>query len=299
MIEKPNFFIVGAPKCGTTSLAMWINEHPNGFITDPKEPGFFNTDIGLRRVTQPKEYDHLYEAVPTDCIAIGEASTNYLQSSVAAPKIMKYQPEAKIIVMLRNPLEIVISLHNQELRDGNENLSDFESAWRIQKMRSKGEQIPASCSHPSVLLYRDRALIGSQLSRIKHLVPQKQLKIVFMEDLVSNPMETYQSVLRFLNLPYDGRTDFKAYNYSREYRSPIFKKAVDSATASLKKLLGLNSNTGLLTMVHRFNIKRKKRSKLTDALLADVKDSFSKDISMLGRETGRDLSHWLDNGMVS
>jgi hypothetical protein len=99
-VRRPNFFILGAPKCGTTSLARWVGEHPSVFICPEKEPHFFNTDDRHRGVEAIVDYEALFSGAQEQHVAIGEASVWYLSSLEAVPNILRYEPAAKFIVLV-------------------------------------------------------------------------------------------------------------------------------------------------------------------------------------------------------
>ena len=86
-VRKPNFFIIGAPKCGTTSLATWLSGHPNVFMSAVKEPHFFNTD-DRRFISTLEAYENLFRAASSDHCAVGEASVWYLSSTEAVRNIL-------------------------------------------------------------------------------------------------------------------------------------------------------------------------------------------------------------------
>src|SRR6056297_3072691 len=135
-IKKPNFFIIGAPKCGTTSMARYLGEHPDIFFSDPKEPNFFNTDFSdeYRKVTNIKDYLKLFRGADK-YKRVGEGSVMYLFSKEAISNILEFNPKAKFIVMTRNEVEMFRSLHLQLLSSLEENEKDPEKAWRLQKER--------------------------------------------------------------------------------------------------------------------------------------------------------------------
>src|SRR6188508_2730201 len=109
--RTPTFMIAGAPKSGTTALYEYLQTHPQVFVTDPKEPLFFAEDVGWHReIVTREEYDRLFDAARPQHTAIGEASAWYLHSSVALPQIAREFPEVKLIVMLRQPAEMLRSL---------------------------------------------------------------------------------------------------------------------------------------------------------------------------------------------
>src|SRR3546814_13335773 len=105
MFKKPNFFIVGAPKCGTTSLANWLSEHPSIFLSNPKEPHFFDLDRRKHYKCDLARYEGFFNGVAPTHTMVGEATTGYLRSHVAISEILKYAADARFIVGLRNPVD--------------------------------------------------------------------------------------------------------------------------------------------------------------------------------------------------
>lgn len=116
---KPNFFLVGASKAGTTSLAHALGAHPEVFMSSPKEPNFFNLFDDAETVCPKrlKEYLRIYETASREEI-VGEASVSYLASSKAAQHIKSFNPDAKILISLRNPIHRARSLYEMYARHG-------------------------------------------------------------------------------------------------------------------------------------------------------------------------------------
>lgn len=113
-MRRPNTFIVGAPKCGTTALSTYLSEHREVFLSDPKEPNYFCSDLPERQVvSQMEDYLTLFEGALDGHSVVMEASTWYLVSRVAVANIMEFEPRARLIVMVRNPIDLVHSLHWQ------------------------------------------------------------------------------------------------------------------------------------------------------------------------------------------
>ncbi len=104
-MRKPDFFIIGAPKCGTTALATYLAEHPNIQLSDPKEPHYFCKDLKAGGPPVASDKDYVRRFFPgleeSGASAAGEASVWYLYSDVAVRNILRFQPDAKFIVMLR------------------------------------------------------------------------------------------------------------------------------------------------------------------------------------------------------
>lgn len=128
---RPNFFIIGAPKCGTTSLDNWLGAHPAVFLSPMKEPHYLSTDLANRSVTNAAQYEKLFQNVSDVHIAVGEASTWYLYSINAVSNIELAYPDARYIVITRNPVDMAHSLYHHNLRVLREDRATFEEAWSL------------------------------------------------------------------------------------------------------------------------------------------------------------------------
>jgi hypothetical protein len=292
-MNKPNFFIIGAPKCGTTALSDYLRGHPNAFISDPKEPHYFSTDIQTRyAIRELDDYLACFSAATEQHRAIGEASVAYLSSLVAVQKILEFNPDARFIVMLRNPVELAYSWHSEALYNSYEVEKDFGWAWRLQDERAVGRSIPRICPDPKLLMYRDVAALGSQMERLFQRVPRERVHAVFFDDFKSDTAAVYQGVLRFLGVPSDGRTDFPVINESKVVRSPALME-VSHWIARAKKRLGIVKGLGLL---ERMNVPRQPRATLSDKLRHELAGYFQPEVVKLERLMGRDLSAWKESG---
>lgn len=160
-MHKVDFFIVGFMKSGTTALASFLSQHPDICISVPKEPGYFATDFmeesdnfhGKKvyfKVRTHQQYSDIYKhSEPSQ--KSGEASTAYIYSKVAAENIKKYNPRAKIIIMIRNPIDFLHALHMQYLNETVEDEKDFVKALQLEDKRKNGENIPSRVRVPSYL----------------------------------------------------------------------------------------------------------------------------------------------------
>jgi hypothetical protein len=292
-VTKPNFFILGAPKCGTTSLADWLREHPNAFMSSPKEPFHFNADVGYRATPDPVQYRALFSAAGRDHLAIGEASSAYLWSRQAVPDILRFSPGAKFIVMLRFPPEMAVSLHAQEC-GGREDVRDFASAWRLQEERAKGRNLPTFCDTPDLYQYRERCSVGSQLERLYLHAAQDQVLIIFLEDLAAQPREQWQRVLAFLGLP-EYYPALEAQNRRRRVRSFPFKKVL-TGIGYAKRLLGISESYGLVAPLHRLNTEYEAKPQDLEALPQDIRTDmaayFADEIGKVEKLVGRIPDAW-------
>ncbi|MGK2913904.1 MAG: sulfotransferase domain-containing protein [Porticoccaceae bacterium] len=178
--RKPNFFIIGGPKCGTTSLAHYLGEHPDIFMSDLKEPFYFSPDvIRSKDIETEASYLKLFAKADARHVAIGEGSTSYLYSDVAVSEIMRFNPEARFIVCLRNPVEMVHSLHSQRLYVEMEDIEDFRQAWLTQDRKIRMKPPSWALPTPKFFRYADQCKLGLLLERLYQAVCRENIFCVF------------------------------------------------------------------------------------------------------------------------
>ncbi|MBU2101233.1 sulfotransferase [Patescibacteria group bacterium] len=292
--KVPNFFIIGAPKCGTTAMSEYLSEHPQIFISNPKEPHYFNSDLKFnKRNNTVARYKECFEGVASQHDVIGEASTWYLFSDKAVGNILKLNPKAKFIVMVRSPIELAYALHSENYFHSDENVKDFEEAWNLQDIRKSGKRIPIFCEEPALLMYGDVAKVGEQVEKLFSLVPQDNTKIVFFDDLKNNTKGEYRKILDFLGVEFDDRYIFPPKNMNKiarfDFLKPLFRVG-----DSLKSLFRIRYSFGILNRMVGLNTVNKKRSILSETFIEHLIDYFSEDIKKLSKATNNDLSSWLN-----
>jgi hypothetical protein len=200
MTALPDFFIVGSAKCGTTALFKYLCQHPSVFMPAMKEPKYFCTDLKtVGSIRTYEDYMALFEAAPAGCIT-GEASTWYVYSKIAIERIMAHNPDAKIIMMLRYPVDAAYSLYMAAWGYKHENIANFEDAWRVQEQRLAGKHMPPNWPDPSTLQYGAMYRYAPQVRRLMDHVPEKQRHFIIYEDFFEDPRQHYDETLKFLNL---------------------------------------------------------------------------------------------------
>jgi len=311
-MKEPNFFVIGAPKCGTTSLATWLTEHPNIYVPPIKEPLYYCNDFQVRyRVPHvprnKREYRQLFWAVKNDHIAVGEASVWYLYSRAAIPNIEQEHPRARYIVMVRNPVDMAYSLHDHFVFWGHERIKEFAKAWRLSPERRDGKKVTRRCQVPPQWLdYQKVCLLGDQLERLFRLVPRKRVLIIVLDDLKKNPRAEYKRVLDFLGVPDDGRRDFPVLNPAKELKWPMLwrvtrslERPIQVVSLAVKNALGIPryKNLRILTpvfkQIERITTKYRPRPSMPEELRRELIEYFRSDIEKLSELIGRDLSGWL------
>ena len=163
----PDFFIVGAPKCGTSSLHQYLRQHPDVFLPAHKDVPYFGSDLQHSIPTAPSSLeDFLSWFAPAPAGArIGDSCTLYMQSRRAAAEIAQRSPDASIIVMLRDPVDLIFSLHSHDISMTEEDVLDFETAVAAEPEQRDGMRVPKRCRFPQGLWYRDVAALGDRLAR--------------------------------------------------------------------------------------------------------------------------------------
>lgn len=290
-MTKPNFFFIGAPKCGTTSIAYHLSQHPNIFITNPKEPHFFEKEIP-RGIQSKKAYESLFLKVKQHHTIVGEASTGYLYSQAAIPEIRSCYPESKFLVSVRNPYEMAISLHGQALRGKYENQLDFNVAWKLQRARRRGANLPEACISPVLLLYGDRCALGDQIERLYSMVSPENVCLVFFDDLVNNPAGLYNKIYEFLGVPDFDARDFPVLNQKKHIRWPFVASVVRSL-GKAKSAIGINKSLGIADRLMKIaSVNPVEKQVIRDDVWLEMDDAFMTQIKKIESFSGRDLRHW-------
>lgn len=272
----PNVFILGAPKCGTTSLASWLSAHPNVFLTADKEPHFFSTDLANRKVTRQSAYESLFLRASAEHVRVGEASTWYLYSRDAVPNIESSYPGALYVVMVREPWEMANSLYWHNLRHLHEDASDFRQAWEMQPQRASGQNIPPSCREPSFLQYQAVCSLGAQVSRLLETVEAQRVLIVRMSSVRADPGRVYRDVIGFLGLRDDGRSDFPVENPARVARRQWLQRII-VRLARIRRALGISRGFNTL----RLNEAPMERKTLDASFENELRKAFADDWTLL------------------
>jgi hypothetical protein len=297
---KPNLFIVGAPKCGTTALYEYLRPHPRVFLPQIKEPHFFAKDLGdYPRIKTVEEYAGIFEGATDAHLRIGEASVYYLRSSVAIPNIRRFNPEAKLIAMFRNPVDMVYSLHGQLVYVSEESETDFETAWRLQERRSRGLDLPPRIRSPLLVQYRDIGRLGTQAQRLLSCFPASQVKLILFDDFAAAPQQVYDEVIDFLELPHDGRRDFPRINESKRARLDWLRRlsrkpppTLRDAFLKFKQAVGPERIAAAKRKIVALNTVRERRRPLSPQFRAELVQTFKEEVVLLSRLLDRDLSHW-------
>jgi hypothetical protein len=322
MMETQGFAcIVGAPRCGTTSLAMLLKQHPGICFSSVKEPHFFSQydltglpDDELKRRVDDHYLSRYFSACVGSRPLLAEASVTYLYAPERMEPILRLWPDAKFIIAVRDPLEMLPSLHHRLLYLGDETVTDFAKAWKLNAQRAQGRSIPRTCVDPRWLRYDLAGRLGTYVENFFEAVGRERCLVVVFDDLATDPAGTHRQMLDFLGLPAQELQNYGARRGSKGFRFGWLQRLLKRPPIATRALLAGEAYRQRVGKVE----KRKKSSPLALAVLASRKrllrwnkvpakptplpfslkreicESFAGEVAHLSRLIGRDLSHWLD-----
>jgi hypothetical protein len=202
----PSFFILGAAKCGTTSLHGYFGQHPEICVPEPKEPLYFESEYERGSSYYFNRYFSHWSGEPI----VGEARHRNLYLPYVPPRIFRYNPSARLIVTLRNPVERAISHWWHWFSRNEEPLSlrpSMQQDWeRIQSgapashVTSLNEYALSLYPNPRgfVRTYLDSGYYHEQILRYLRLFPREQLRVILFEDLVRDPAALMAGLFEFV-----------------------------------------------------------------------------------------------------
>lgn len=303
----PNFFIVGKPKSGTTALHSMLQQHPDIFMSAIKEPNHFAVDHireserrnrGYKGLPYKdrESYLKLFEEAGTQKI-IGESSTGYLYSTRAAEEIAKFNPHAKILMILREPVDFLYSFHSQLTRSGNENVGDFRKALELEEPRKKGKRIPSTTSNPRILFYSEQARYCEQVERFIAAFDKSQVKIVIYDDFRENNLAVCEEVFEFLGVDAGFVPERRTVNRTREVRALKLAHWLiyhgERKKGSFKETCPKWIVAPIAWVMRKVVFSQKAHAPLDDRMVRELKRKLRPEVSRLSALVGRDLvSEW-------
>lgn len=289
--------MVGAPKCGTTSMAQYLGQHPDIYLVRG-EPHFFGSDIEYNNPRlSARQYFKLFSMSRGKAIS-GERSTWYLFSKNAAREIHEFNTNARIIAMLRHPADMLHSLHSHYVQRGRrDDIDDFAAAIAAEPQRRRG-RLPSTARFPRSLYYSEIPLYSEQLERfLTHFGPER-VKVVLFDDLRNDPVAVYRETLDFLGVDSGFQADFRVHNVSaptpntwlhRQWKATNMRYRVRAAVPpSLYQALRARSQ-----QQREKAAKSRPRPAQDDQVRRRLTEQFSGEIARLAALIDRDLSQWL------
>lgn len=293
---RPDVFIVGAFKAGTTTLYEYLGAHPQVFMSVPKEPMFFGADLTprYRRMTEAEYLDLFSGAKPGQ--HAGEATPWYLYSTTAAAEIRAFSPAAKPIVILRNPVDVMYAQHSQLVFNQREDLVDFGAALAAEDDRRAGRRLPSGPINVENLFYRHSVRFAEQLRRYFDVFGREQVHVIVFDDIVNDARTVYRSTLEFIGVDPTFEVDEQVYNANRQMRSGRLARLIFAPPPAL---WGTFARLRRVPFAHRLrdalvaaNSRRAPRAQMDPDLRRNLKIEFAPQVAELGELIGRDLSAW-------
>ncbi|MGF1541556.1 MAG: sulfotransferase [Pleurocapsa sp.] len=284
MNKFPDFIIIGAGKCGTTSIYNYLDQHPQIALCPAKETYFFVPEPVRSKlkpwgaITEIEDYSNLFKGVASDCV-VGEISTTYYQYAESAKLISQTLPQTKIIAILRNPATRAFSDYQMHYRKGNEQ-QDFQE-----------------------ILSPDNRFIKpgfyyAELVPFFEVFDRQQIKIFLFEDLIENPQKMMIELFDFIqvdakfipDVSKKSRTGGMPKNQQLNLLLTKDNPLRSVAAAILKIFIPLDLRQKIRSSLIDKNIKTTKLTLESQKILIEI---YREDILKLQNIIDRDLSHWL------
>lgn len=300
-MKLPNFLVIGAGKSGTTSLYFYLAQHPEIYLSPIKEVNFLAVEghpplfQGLRdereakacfSITTLEQYCKLFSGVSNEK-AVGEISPYYLYSETAPERIYHYTPDAKLIAILRNPVDRAYSNYLHLLRDGREPLPRFDDALKAEELRIENNWSPS-------WFYRSSGYYYKFLSRYFERFDSHQIKIWLFEDYVTDPEKVVQEIFKFLGVDPTFIPDTtERYNISGIPKYRILHSLI-TKSRSIKSLVKPFMSKQLIKVFTDLrNSNLEKPPAMSLELRRELVEEYRTDIIQLQDLIQRDLSAWL------
>lgn len=297
----PTFLVIGAQKCGTTSLYHYLDAHPDVYMSRLKEPHFFawegrdfdlagpNAEHGAwQLVSSLADYEALFEP-GADHRARGEASSGYLQAPHAAEAMRRHAPDLRLVAILRNPIRRAQSAFQHARRQGIEPLSDFEAALDAEPQRLRE-------GWTGLVHYTSAGMYAAALAPYLACFPVSQVRLYLNDDLQRDPVRLMQDLYRYIDVDPSVIPPVETqHNTGRAVRSPAIDLFVRRSG-----LAGLVRRAVPESVARRVygTLNERAPDPVPDRVAGRLAEHFAADLARLSELMGRDLSGWLDGKAV-
>jgi len=297
---KPNLFIVGFPRSGTTAMGSFLRSHPDVYMPIKRGMHYFGSDLPFPDL--PERFDiNLYAGHFRDAEnekIVCETSVWYVFSERAPQEFRKLCDTAKVIIMVRDPVETVYSLHSRLVWMGNENIFDFKKALEAETSRRSMLGNPLTPPLASPLLYRDVIKYADYLKIFLDVMGKENVHVMIYDDFAKDTAGEYKKALEFLGIDTGFAPAFQVMNPHRTVRSEYVHSLVADPPRPLKAV-GRNRTMAtvldklkLKKIIVKLNSKSPRRTPLDPDLEDRLREEFRPEVEKLGDLLGVDLSRW-------
>lgn len=290
---RPNFFIVGAPRSGTTALYDYLQQHPDVFLPYRKEPHYFGDDIPPRPpYLDERSYVALFSSAG-EARRVGEATVWYLYSRSAAEQINAFAPEARIVIMLRRPAEMLYSLHGLFLFTTWEEIADFGEALAAEPDRRAGRRLPRNTWWPQALQYRWLGDYAPHVADYLEVFGRERVKVIVFDDFRADTARVVADTFAFLEVDAAFVPRLGIVNRARTARSMalqrlLYRRRFQEALAHLPPY----AYHVVWRALMRLNIHHQPRPPLPADVNAMLTADLEPAVARLEELLGRSLEEW-------
>ncbi len=279
-MKKPNFLIIGAQKAGTTTLHHVLKKHPEIFMPEEKEIGFFFKEKLYKKGIS--HYEKYFDSASYEHKAIGEATPSYCMKLKTIERIKQYNSDMKLVFILRNPIDRAYSQYWHNRRK----LSEPHPFEEVLKDNLEEDYLQTSRG------YFSRGVYINQIHNILKCFPKDQLLILFFDNLKSEPNHLFQDLCKFLNLDFKPEffSNLTKENQSIFFDNPAFRWLFHNPSYTKfipKKVRSLTMKFGKSVPFRYEEMDRNTYNSLIKF--------FTPSIIALEKYVNKDLSHWLKN----
>lgn len=296
-MKKPNFFVIGAARSGTTSLYHYLKNHPDVFMSPIKETNFFayeGENMEFRSVIRfpivtTEAYLALFQRASM-AKAVGEASPLYFYSRYAAERILEFCPEAKLIAILRHPVDRAYSSFHLHVRDGDEKRT-FARA-----VRQEREGIQDASLRFGQRNYLRFGLYSRYLSTYFQLFERRQIEVYLFDDLTASPLALMRNLFQFLEVDATFVPDVSLRHNAAGVPSNWYWRLLltkSTLTRTLRRLLPAGVRHHALEVQAAARSRHLVKPQLSLELRRELTEFYRPDILKLEDLIQRDLSGWL------
>jgi len=303
----PTFFLVGAPRCGTTSLSRYLADHDEVCFSRPKEPHYLARSPSEAPTTDYVDtYLNLFFSHYDGEPAVGEGSVSYLYKDEILRRILDLNPDARFLVSVRNPVDQLRSYHQRLLFLMDEEVENFRAAWDLQDARADGLHVPDQCRDVRMLLYREVGRLGTRVERLLDIAGRDRVHVIVFDDFINEPKRVYDEVCRFIGVSPDGRTSFPPAQVTKDYRYEWLQKLLYRPPEVLTQFVSSRTGDGtwmqwertalmgLRQILVRMNSTATVPPPLSQDTRTLLRDTFKPEVRRLSSLLDRDLTHWLE-----